>query len=624
MKKYIFATVVTLLSCLPMMLMAQNAENELKVVETKTLECFNKNSRADMVRYIKTLDNIKYTDAKLDQYYYAAKFNYCRMLAEDGEMNAAIDVALQMGNRARATNSKEGDFTCYEALGVIYFYSFSYDMSIEAFQTALMKRTDAKLLTEASETRILAYMLLACARDKQWNVMDEYLPHFWKNGYELMFNSLNILRQCYDGKSGGADNYVKEAEKYKHTSNRIALLAYDEAMARYYAVTNQYDMAVTLLQSMYNRSAVKDPNLQESLSSLYLALGDADKAEEILHDASAKFTARNYTAYIDKLSAFQRSYPLKSMEFAKQDDVKKVEKKKYYIEIVVLLLLIVAIIIVKFLTSQSKNLSRSLKQTEIQLKKDKEDFVQKERKLSVALQKTNNNIEVKGAFLSNMTHEIRTPLNSILGFSELISSLASNEEHKEYAEYIRAESNRLLVLVNNILDLARIDSGRMKLAFDECNVSEIIREAVFKVGENKNISVKVDCPEELSIKADMTRLLQVVTNIVSNAFKFAKKGEVRITVKADGPKMTLRCEDDGPGISPECSELVFERFEKLGSFEQGTGLGLSICRGIAKMFGGRIYLDTTYRHGAAFMLELPLDCSLAVGDKNSSETVPQD
>lgn len=610
MKRLIYDIIfaVLLVAFSPQMANAGDAGGELKALKAKMQDCYERKSLSEMTTYAAALDRVNYTDAEFDADYYPAKLIYCRLLAETGNINGALDVALQMDGRVKSTGSREGALVCYEALGTIYFYTNSYDMAVEAYLTGLQKREEEKLMNDEAHTRILSYMLWACARNSQWDLIDTYLPQFWKKHYELMYNSLSIMRQCYNGKRGDSDEQVKEADKYKDGANRISLMVYDEAMSRYYETTGQFGTAINLLLKLQMENGCRNPYMEERLSTMYSASGNDVEADSLMRWALNDYKALNYTTYIDKLSKFQRSYQLKSMEFAKQDDVSNVAKVKYYVEIVIILLLIVAIVVAKYLLSKSQNLGQDLKTAEVTLRKDTEDLMQKRRKMSAAVKRTKDTIKLKGSFLSNMTHEIRTPLNSILGFSELITSLASSEEQREYAGYIRKESSRLLILVNNILDLARIDSGKMKLEFEDCNVYGIIRESVYKVGENKAMTVKVDCPEDLCIFADCSRFSQIMVNMLSNAYKFAKKGEVRIKARIDGDRLKLRCEDEGPGISPECAELVFERFEKLGAFEPGTGLGLSICRGVAELFGGTIYVDTKYDRGAAFVLDIPRDC----------------
>ena len=608
MKRMIYNILFAVFISLAFVQAASAADGELKALNAKMQECYEKKSLSEMTNYAAAIDRVKYSDSELDGYYYGAKLSCCRLLAEAGNINGALDVALQMDQRVKETGSREGALVCYEALGAIYFSTNNYAMAVEAYATGLQKREEEKMLYDEVHTRILAYMLWACARNGQWDMMDTYLPQFWKNGYELMYNALSIIRQCYNGKPGDSEAQVKEAEKYLKGANRISLAVYEEAMSRYYETTGQYAQAISMMQNVLRNNGIRNPYQEEHLSTLYAAAGNDVAADSLMRRACIDYKAMNYVAYIAKLGKFQREYQLKSMEFAKHDDVNKMAKTKYYVEIIIILLLIVAIVVAKYLLSKSQNLSRDLKNAEVMLRKDTEDLMQKRRRMSAAVKKTKDTIKLKSSFLSNMTHEIRTPLNSILGFSELITSLATSEEHKEFAEFIRKESSRLLILVNNILDLARVDSGKMKLEFEECNVYGVLREAVYKAGDSNGMTVKTECPEDLCIFTDSGRFMQIVVNMLSNAFKFAKKGEVRLIACNEEEKLILRCEDEGPGIPTECAKLVFERFEKLGKFEPGTGLGLSICSGVAGMLGGTIYVDTEYHKGAAFVLELPVNC----------------
>lgn len=595
-----------------MMLNAQNSETASQQEGAKMQEYYEAGNAQGMEQCMSAFENAKFTDEQSAQNYYMSALTYSRYLAESGDINGAIDIALDLDKRAQEIKSEEGKYICYEILGAVYYSMGNNDAAIEAYQTVLTKREQSSKLDAASEARILPYLLWVGAQNSQWDILDKYAPRIAdKSGSELLYNSLNIIRQCNGGNRGGADKFVKEAEKYAEGGDRMSKRVYDEAMVRYYEVTGNSGKAIALLKKLVSDKLMINSTAAEKLSSMYAATKNYEAADSVLSGVYRDNKAADYSAFVDKLSQLQSSHPLKSMEFAKQTDVNKVSKKKYYIEIGVLLLIIVVIFVSKYLTSRTKTLNNDLRFAVKQTRKDREELESKKKDLSTAITKTKENIRFKSAFLSNMTHEIRTPLNSVLGFSELIRALAKDDEHKEYAGYIRTESSNLLGFVNNILDLSRIDSGRLKPAYGECNVYEIILEAVHRAGKNEDVNVSIDCPDNILMVTDSARLLQIVTNLLTNAYKFAKKGEVRLIVNTSGSDLILRCEDEGPGISPENAELVFERFEKLGSFETGPGLGLSICRGLASIFGGHIKVDTSYQNGAAFVLQIPLDCRRA-------------
>lgn len=238
-----------------------------------------------------------------------------------------------------------------------------------------------------------------------------------------------------------------------------------------------------------------------------------------------------------------------------------------------------------------------------------------EQELINARQRAEESDKMKSAFLANMSHEIRTPLNAIVGFSNIIAAEEdvelSAEERNSFLTLINSNSELLLKLINDILDLSRIESGKMDFSFAQCNLTDLMNNIyhTHQVLMPENVELKIDIPQKpVIIKTDPHRLTQVITNFINNAAKFTKEGYIRIGYKYDetGKMVNIYVKDTGIGIPKEKQQAVFERFNKLDEFAQGTGLGLAICQVIVKRFGGKIELQSEKGKGSCFTIALPL------------------
>lgn len=193
---------------------------------------------------------------------------------------------------------------------------------------------------------------------------------------------------------------------------------------------------------------------------------------------------------------------------------------------------------------------------------------------------------LKSAFLANMSHEIRTPLNAIVGFSSILSETADTPENREYVKIIENNNDILLQLINDILDLSKIEAGELDFSYVDTDVNDCLRELenAFRLRMPPGVAfILKPALKKCIIHTEKNRVMQVLGNYISNAIKYTSQGS--ITIGYDMPengKMRFYVRDTGCGIPNEKHQEVFERFVKLDSFKQGTGLGLSICRMIAE------------------------------------------
>lgn len=219
--------------------------------------------------------------------------------------------------------------------------------------------------------------------------------------------------------------------------------------------------------------------------------------------------------------------------------------------------------------------------------------------------------EQKTAFLANMSHEIRTPLNAIVGFAGLLAS-ASEEERNSYVEIIKGNTNMLLQLVNDILDMSKIEAGTLEFIYTDVDVNQIMREleGIFRLRlEEADSPVRIVFEPKLPvcfIHTEKNRVSQVISNFLSNAFKYTSEGSITLGYEVREEAMYFYVTDTGTGIQEEKVNQVFERFMKLDAKRQGTGLGLSISQTIIKKLGGQIGVASEYGKGSTFWFTLPV------------------
>lgn len=251
------------------------------------------------------------------------------------------------------------------------------------------------------------------------------------------------------------------------------------------------------------------------------------------------------------------------------------------------------------------------------------DRVKYMQELIDAKQKAETADKLKSAFLANMSHEIRTPLNAIIGFSDLLMTAVEQEEKEEYIQIIDANNDLLLKLINDILDLSRIESGSMELKYEEFDLAEYFNEMVSSMQQRMNnpdvcllsVNPYVCC----IVKLDKSRFAQILTNYVTNAIKYTSKGFIEMGYGVVDGGIRFYVKDTGIGIAADKKAKVFSRFEKLDEFAQGTGLGLSICKAIADVCGGRVGFESEYGQGSVFWAILP--CSVrGIDDKEEKDS----
>lgn len=252
-----------------------------------------------------------------------------------------------------------------------------------------------------------------------------------------------------------------------------------------------------------------------------------------------------------------------------------------------------------------------------------------EKALILAKEQAERASKFKDEFLSTMSHELRTPLNAVLGFSDLLADKRCgelNERQQRYVSHITAGGKHLLRLINDILDLSKIEAGRMELFCEDLSVATIFGEVVSALrplAEKKAQALSSDVDRGVTVHADATRFRQVLMNLVGNAIKFTpQNGHIELKAQVVENQIQVKVRDDGPGIPPAEQKRIFDAFYRLrksGEAAEGTGLGLAITDSLVKLHGGTLGLESAPGKGSCFYFGLPMGTGTPAPNKSWPE-----
>ena len=536
---------------------------------------YNIQNRDSLIYWSHKIDSLAAAKNEVPDALFDARGFICQMDLWDGNYELAMNGAISLYNYARDTKSEYGLICCNENLGLIYQEIHRDSDAIVAYREGLdllQKRGD----NPKFEMQYMGNLIESYLRTDHFTEAEELLTR-----YDEMIQD----------KTG--DDYTE--------------FCYNFVFAKYYYLIGKYGKALNIIDT--NKLTEEDIRTSELKVEILEALGRYKEALAFSREVVEHTKMLHDEAFNRQINQLRTLHDLNNQEMQAYE-LQLREQQLHTQRLLMIILLVVSIVLLVMLYIVYKSY-RSARRYQRELMKDKEALVESERQLRTAKEIAEHANQMKSTFIANISHEIRTPLNAIVGFSELISDESiSAGEKKEFFSIINNNSYLLLNLINDILDLSRLESGNMKFIIEKTNLSDCCRNALASVEHRVFPGVQLTyTPSEdpLHIQTDSIRLQQLLINLLTNACKFTKEGEINLSYQIDEDKQHVRITvtDTGCGIPEDKQKVIFERFEKVDEYAQGTGLGLSISQTIIEHLGGSIQLDPTYKHGARFIVLHP-------------------
>lgn len=519
-----------------------------------------------------------------------------------GDINIAVDYTRKMYETAQRMNCSTGIALANHAIGDAYLHANMQRDAIEAYKEALLVMEKVNNSADL-ELRVLPSLILTLLKIEHTKEADKYINQL-SDLYKKAPTRLNkfpysICKAYYfivTKKQAQATEFLAKAEEEYHTFPtplRHAVLTY--VQANYYENNQEYDCALNKYEELIAHSgkhlpAYKYIQIKREAAGTLAKMGKMEEASLLykkLHMLKDSVDAQCYIRQINELHA---TYQIDQMDIQNQKQRNKITL--WIIIAIILIVLLTGILICRF-------------------KKENRCLLQSQEKQDRARKIAESSIQTKSLFLSNMSHEIRTPLNALSGFSSILTDpLIDNETRKQCNDIIQQNSDLLLKLINDVIDLSSLEVGKLALHMEKCDAVSICRNVVDTVEKVKQTQAGITFNtslEALPLVTDASRLQQVLINLLINATKFTTQGTITLELKKESEEMvSFSVTDTGCGIPPEKQNQIFNRFEKLNEGAQGTGLGLSICQLIIHQIGGEIWIDPTYTNGARFCFTHPI------------------
>lgn len=524
-----------------------------------------------------------------------------------GDLSLAIDRARLMYEYAKDIKSNFGIALSNQAVGQAYSASNIQDKALISYMDALRYLPENNPQTYRLLVKISTQLQQMNRLEEAMEYVKKLNPLLEQNPEHPLAIPILIENATYYISSGDQDTalqYLHRADSiYKNHTHEIAhefsinyyTAACYRALAADYHDKEKADEALAL----YNQLLEVVSNNKRSLEYrwicaekiyLYKLLGRFDEACQIYKELYSVTDTLASKSYIRQINALKATY---------QVDEIKLENKAQQNKMVVVLIFI------------GLGLLTFISMLAIWLRRQKKVVVMSTETLEQLRHNAENATRAKSIFLSNMSHEIRTPLNALSGFSALLTEEGLDDStRRQCTDIIQQNSELLLKLINDVIDLSSLEFGKMQFSIAEHDAVATCRNVTDTVGKVKQTQAELlfeTSLEELYIETDDSRLQQVLINLLINATKFTPDGSITLKLEKQSEEMALfSVTDTGCGIPKEKQASIFQRFEKLDENAQGSGLGLSICQLIIEHIGGKIWIDPDYTGGSRFVFTHPI------------------
>ena len=380
--------------------------------------------------------------------------------------------------------------------------------------------------------------------------------------------------------SGDIDKFLEGYEAYRKGVEEGQSSVHGRSIEVYYlACMGKIDEAIALAKKELGKDSYS------AITMIYETAGKWKEAYESLRKETAEKDSANNVVLINSMAGVREQLTLHDVER------KSARNRTIAFSIGLLLLGLLVAALSYIILSRRRHMEQLKKAYDHALESDK----------------------MKTAFIQNVSHEIRTPLNVICGFTQVISDpeLATGiEDRQKMADMMQKNARVITSLIDEMLELSNSESAIDAVKEDQVEVNEVLRDLMQEneglLSKETVLRFESSLSEDYVITTNELMLKRIVNSLIDNAIKNTPKGTVTLRVAADKDNLTLMVEDTGKGIPAAEAEHIFERFFKLDSFKEGLGLGLPLCRSMTERLGGTVRLDTTYHHGARFIVTLPL------------------
>lgn len=561
------------------------------------------------------------TNNRNDENYFLLQLQLANAYTLRGDISLAIDRARLMYEEAKETEYEFGFAVANQAIGDAYTIANQCDKALDSYQDAL-KELNHLSQQHPYRIQLLLKISNALQRKGQLETAQKTLHDIEQTlqkqpDYATCFFA-NIEKANYAISHGHLSKaYLKEAAAYLHNMDSIYRIHPEKfycfhlkyTTAAYYRAMGNWNRmywnkALQLYEELRQEYTVNKQSayyrwITQETIYLYKIQGKSMGACLLYQELYSTVDTLTAEGYVRQINILRAKYQIDQMEIASRE-----EHNKFITGILTGSILLVFIFII----------------ITIMLRKQRQEIALSTQKLEHLRTNAENATSAKSIFLSNMSHEIRTPLNALSGFSSLLTEEnLDNETRRQCNEVILQNSELLLKLINDVIDLSSLEFGKIQFCINKYNVVNICRNVIDTVSKIKQTQAAICFITELEsmdIETDDARLQQVLINLLINATKFTSQGSIILELrKQSEQELLFSVTDTGCGIPKEKQAAIFRRFEKLNENAQGSGLGLSICQLIIEHIGGKIWIDSDYTGGSRFFFTHPI--------RQSQSTNPQ-
>ena len=520
-----------------------------------------------------------------------------------GDIGNAIDEAREMYEKAETIKYDFGMALSSAAIGDAYFCSNMPEEAIASYKEAIrhpaaspennnykemtiLKLIQTLILKERTQEAEKYRKMLSESKSIHSNQTLQFLTLATDVSYYIQKNELPNAHNCL---LQAEQIYLSDKQPYYSTTYNYMQGRYNAAIGKHTLALQYYDNILTDIRQK-----------MQSIIYLQIAYIKANLLIEMDHKKEAARLYEEISMITDSVIAPSYAHRINNLRASYEENRMKVENKAEFNRVFLggivigIIVLGVMIYLVIHIVKQNKKIAES--------------------KIRMEQSRLNaeNAMQSKSLFLSNMSHEIRTPLSALSGFSSLLTEQALDEEtRRQCGDIIQQNSDLLLKLINDVIDLSNLEIGNMKFNFNYYDAIAICNNVIDTVNKVKQTQAELrfnTSLPSLKLYTDDSRLQQLLINLLINATKFTPQGNITLEVQQESEDFALfSVTDTGCGIPLEKQSSIFNRFEKLNEGAQGTGLGLSICQLIIERIGGKIWIDPNYTTGCRFYFTHPIN-----------------